>query len=106
MLTIFAASYVVCAATIVVGFRFFANGGLHTRAEDRSMVAAFLASAVFFVLVHIVALRTDAPATTSAGNPIGVLWAGFDLMVNIIHFAGVTAFARCRLGRHAQEIHR
>ena len=105
MLTIFAASYVVCAATIVVGFRFFANGGLHTRAEDRSMVAAFLASAVFFVLVHIVALYTDA-TTTSAGNPTGVLWAGFDLMVNIIHFAGVTAFARCRLDRHTQEIHR
>ena len=105
MLTIFAASYVVCAATIVVGFRFFANGGLHARAEDRSMVAAFLASAMFFMLVHIVALYTDA-TTTSAGNPIGVLWAGFDLMVNIIHFAGVTAFARCRLGRHAQEIHR
>lgn len=105
MLTIFAASHVVCAATIVVGFRFFANGGLHTRAEDRSMVAAFLASAVFFLLVHIVALHVDS-SVTSTGNPIGVLWAGFDLMVNIIHFAGVTAFARRRLGRHAQEIHR
>ena len=105
MLTIFAASYVVCAATIVVGFRFFANGGLHARAEDRSMVAAFLASAVFFLLVHIVALHV-ASSVTSAGDPVGVLWAGFDLMVNIIHFAGVTAFARCRLGRHAQEIHR
>ena len=105
MLTIFAASYIVCAATIVVGFRFFANGGLHTRAEDTSMVAAFLASAVFFMLVHIVALHVDS-SVTSAGNPIGVLWAGFDLMVNIIHFAGVTAFTRCRLGRHAQEIHR
>lgn len=105
MLTIFAASYVVCAATIVVGFRFFANGGLHTRAEDTSMVAAFLASAVFFMLVHIVALHVDS-SVTSAGNPIGVLWAGFDLMVNIIHFAGVTAFARCSPGRHAQEIHR
>ena len=69
------------------------------------MVAAFLASAVFFMLVHIVALHADS-SVTSAGNPTGVLWAGFDLMVNIIHFAGVTAFARCRLGRHAQEIHR
>jgi len=105
MLTIFAASYVVCAAIIVVGFRFFADGGLHARAEDRSMVAAFLASAVFFMLVHIVALQTDAPAMV-VGSPIGVLWAGFDLMVNIIHFAGVTAFARCRLGRHVQETHR
>ena len=105
MLTIFAASYVVCAATIVVGFRFFANDGLHARAEDRSMVAAFLASAVFFMLVHIVALRTGAPAMV-VGSPALVLWAGFDLMVNIIHFAGVTAFTRCRLGRHAQEIHR
>lgn len=105
MLTIFAASYIVCAATIVVGFRFFADGGLHARAEDRSMVAAFLASAVFFMLVHIVALHVDSSAT-STGNPIGVLWAGFDLMVNIIHFAGVTAFARCHLDRHTQEIHR
>ena len=69
------------------------------------MVAAFLASAAFFMLVHIVALYVD-PSVTSTGNQIGVLWAGFDLMVNIIHFAGVTAFARCRLGRHAQEIHR
>ena len=69
------------------------------------MVAAFLASAVFFLLVHIVALHVDSSAT-SAGDPVGVLWAGFDLMVNIIHFAGVTAFARCRLRRHAQEIHR
>lgn len=105
MLTIFAASYLVCAVTIVVGFRFFAHGGLHARAEDRSMVAAFLASAVFFLLVHIVAMQTDT-AVALPGNPIGVLWAGFDLMVNIIHLAGVTAFARCRLGRHTQEIHR
>ena len=105
MLTIFAASYVVCAATIVVGLRFFAGGGLLSRAEDRSMVAAFLVSAVFFLLVHIVALYVD-PTATSAGSPVGVLWAGFDLMVNIIHFAGVTAFARCRLGRHAQGVHR
>ena len=105
MLTIFAASYLVCAVTIVVGFRFFAHGGLHARAEDRSMVAAFLASAVFFLLVHIVAMQTDAAAVL-AEDHVGVLWAGFDLMVNIIHLAGVTAFARCRLGRHAQEIHR
>ena len=105
MLTIFAASYVVCAATLAVGLRFFANDGLRARAEDRSMVAAFLASAVLFMLVHIVALQTDAPAMV-VGSPARVLWAGFDLMVNIIHFAGVTAFARCRLGRHAQEIHR
>ena len=105
MLTIFAASYVVCAATLVVGFRFFANGGLHARAEDRSMVAAFLASAVFFMLVHIVALQTDAPAMV-VGSPVRVLWAGFDLMVNIIHLTGVMAFSKCRLGRHVQETHR
>jgi len=105
MLTIFAASYLVCAITIVVGFRFFASGGLHARAEDRSMVAAFLASAVFFLLVHIVAMQTDAAAVL-AEDHVGVLWAGFDLMVNIIHLAGVTAFARCRLGRHTQELHR
>ena len=105
MLTIFAASYVVCAATIVAGLRFFANGGLHARAEDRSMVAAFLASAVFFMLVHIVALRTDAPAMV-VGSPVRVLWAGFDLMVNIIHLTGVMAFSKCRLGCHVQELHR
>ena len=105
MLTIFAASYLVCAITIVVGFRFFASGGLHARAEDRSMVAAFLASAVFFLLVHIEAMQTDSAAVL-ADDHVGVLWAGFDLMVNIIHLAGVTAFARCRLGRHTQEIHR
>ena len=105
MLTIFAASYIVCAATIVVGFRFFANGGLHTRAEDRSMVAAFLSSAVFFVLVHIVAMLTDAPAMV-VGSPALVLWAGFDLMVNIIHLTGVMTFSECRLGRHVQETHR
>lgn len=105
MLTIFAASYIVCAATIVVGFRFFADGGLHARAEDRSMVAAFLASAVFFILVHIVALQTDAPAMV-VDSPALVLWAGFDLMVNIIHLTGVMAFSKRRLGRRVQETHR
>ena len=105
MLTIFAASYIVCAATIVVGFRFFASGGLRTRSEDRSMVAAFLASAVFFILVHIVVLRTDAPAMV-AGSPALVLWAGFDLMVNTIHLTGVMAFSKRRLGRRVQETHR
>ena len=33
------------------------------------MVAAFLASAVFFMLVHIVALHVDS-SVTSTGNPI------------------------------------
>lgn len=105
MLTIFVASYLVCAMTLTLGLRFFVAGGLHARAEDRSMVAAFLVSAVFFLLVHIVAMQTDAQAMV-VGSPMRVLWAGFDLMVNIIHLTGVMAFSKCRLGLHVQETHR
>lgn len=101
MLLIAIFTYLSSAAAIIAGVRFFTRCDWR-RQEDEHLVAALMVSALFFVIVHTLAVIA-APTILAGDNPITSLWIGFDFFVSVVHLTIIVSFSRRRTGRTAEE---